>query len=108
MDTHKACPSTVQEPPMKFTKAEIDAVIAASPRTTAPLNKLVLSADHQVRSGGSTSKMSIAELAASILDCGVLQNLIVIKGPRGLFEVCAGGRRLESLNLLMSNGDIPD
>ena len=93
---------------MKFTKAEIDAVIAASPRTTAPLNKLVLSADHQVRPGGSTSKMSIAELAASILDCGVLQNLIVIKGPRGLFEVCAGGRRLESLNLLMSNGDIPD
>jgi len=92
---------------MKFTKAEIDAVIAASPRTTAPLNKLVLSADHQVRPGGSTSKMSIAELAASILDCGVLQNLIVIKGPRGLFEVCAGGRRLESLNLLMSNGDIP-
>lgn len=93
---------------MKFTKAEIDAVIAASPRTTAPLNKLVLSADHQVRPGGSTSKMSIAELAASILDCGVLQNLIVVKGPRGLFEVCAGGRRLESLNLLMSNGDIPD
>ena len=45
---------------MKFTKAEIDAVIAASPRTTAPLNKLVLSADHQVRPGGTTSKMSIA------------------------------------------------
>ncbi len=93
---------------MKFTKAEIDAVIAASPRTMVPLNKLVLSTAYQVRPGGSTSKMSIAELAASILDCGVLQNLIVVKGPRGTFEVCAGGRRLESLTLLLSTGRIPD
>jgi len=93
---------------MKFSKAEIDALIAASPRTTAPLSKLVLSTTYQVRSGGSTSKMSIAELAASILDCGVLQNLIVVKGPRGTFEVCAGGRRLESLTLLLNTGQIPD
>lgn len=93
---------------MKFSKAEIDALIAASPRTTAPLSKLVLSATHQVRPGGSTSKMSIAELAASILDCGVLQNLIVVKGSRGSFEVCAGGRRLEALALLLGTGQIPD
>jgi ParB family chromosome partitioning protein len=93
---------------MKFTKAEIDAVIAASPRTTVPLNKLVLSVDYQVRPGGSTSKLSIAELAASIKDSGVLQNLIVVKGLQGLFDVCAGGRRLESLNLLASSGEIPD
>ncbi|MES2091823.1 MAG: ParB/Srx family N-terminal domain-containing protein, partial [Pseudomonadota bacterium] len=93
---------------MKFTKAEIDAVIAASPRTTVPLNKLVLSVDYQVRPGGSTSKLSIAELAASIKDSGVLQNLIVVKGVQGQFDVCAGGRRLESLNLLASSGEIPD
>ena len=70
---------------MKFSKAEIDAVIAASPRTTAPLNKLVLSEERQVRPQGSTPKLSIAELAASIKDSGVLQNLIVVKGVRGLY-----------------------
>ncbi len=91
---------------MKFTKAEIDAVIAASPRTFVPFNKLVLSEDHQARSGGSTPKMTIAELAASIKDSGVLQNLIVVQGARGRCDVCAGGRRLEALALLVANGDI--
>ena len=50
MDTHRACPVTlVQEPEMKLSKAEIDAIIAASPRTTVPFNKLVLSETCQVR-----------------------------------------------------------
>lgn len=93
---------------MKFSKAEIDALIAAAPRTTAALSKLVLSVTYQVRAGGSTSKMSIAELAASILEFGVLHNLVVVKGPRGTFEVCAGGRRLEALTLLLTTGQIPD
>jgi ParB family chromosome partitioning protein len=47
---------------MKFTKAEIDAVIEASPRTFVPFNKLVLSQDYQARAGGNTPKMSIVEL----------------------------------------------
>ena len=51
---------------MKFTKAEIDAIIEASPRTFVPFNKLVLSQDYQARAGGNTPKMSIVELAASI------------------------------------------
>ena len=93
---------------MKFTKAEIDAIIEASPRTFVPFNKLVLSEDHQARSGGSAPKMSIAELAASIKDSGVLQNLIVVQGARGRYEVCAGGRRLEALTLLVANGDIAE
>ena len=93
---------------MKFSKAEIEAVIAASPRITVPFNKLSLSLDYQVRPSGSTSKMSIAELAASIKASGVLQNLIVIKGLRGQFDVCAGGRRLEALTVLVTGGDIPD
>jgi ParB family chromosome partitioning protein len=93
---------------MKFSKAEIEAVIEASPRTTIPFNKLILSETYQARSAGSTSKMSIAELAASIKESNVLQNLIVVKGARGLFEVCAGGRRLEALTLLVANSDIPD
>ena len=93
---------------MKFSKAEIEAVIAASPRITVPFNKLSLSLDYQVRPSGSTSKMSITELAASIKASGVLQNLIVIKGLRGQFEVCAGGRRLEALTVLVTGDDIPD
>lgn len=93
---------------MKFSKTEIEAVIEASPRTTVPFNKLILSETYQARPAGSTSKMSITELAASIKESNVLQNLIVVKGARGLFEVCAGGRRLEALTLLVSNGDIAE
>ncbi len=93
---------------MKFSKAEIDAVIEASPRTTVPFNKLILSDTYQVRPVGSTPKLSIAELAASIKEGGVLQNLIVVLGARGRYEVCAGGRRLEALTLLVNNGDIPE
>jgi len=93
---------------MKFTKAEIDAIIEASPRTFVPFNKLVLSQDYQARAGGNTPKMSIVELAASIKECGVLQNLVVVQGARGRYEVCAGGRRLDALTLLVGNGDLAD
>ena len=93
---------------MKLSKAEIDAIIAASPRTTVPFNKLVLSETCQARPSDSKSRLSIAELAASIKDSGVLQNLVVIKGARGLHEVCAGGRRLDALALLAQNADIAE
>ena len=93
---------------MKLSKAEVDAIIAASPRTFVPFNKLVLSEDYQARTGGSTPKLSIAELAASIKESGVLQNLVVVEGVRGRYEVCAGGRRLEALALLVSRNDIAD
>lgn len=93
---------------MRFSRAEVEAVIAASPRLHVPYNKLVLSQDHQARPAGSRPRLSIAELAASIRESGVLQNLVVVKGPRGVFEVCAGGRRLEALASLVSGGDIPD
>ena len=82
---------------MKLSKAEIDAIIAASPRTTVPFSKLVLSASYQARPRDSKSRLSIAELAASIKDSGVLQNLVVVKGAHGTHEVCAGGRRLDAL-----------
>ena len=93
---------------MKFSKAEIDAVIAASPRTTVPFNKLVLSPGYQARPAGTTSRLSVAELAASIKANDLFHNLIVVKGGRGLHEVCAGGRRLEALTLLVDNGDLPE
>jgi len=90
---------------MKFSKAEVDAIIAASPRTFVPFNKLILSEDYQARTGGAP-KLSIAELAASIKESGVLQNLVVVEGARGHYEVCAGGRRLEALALLVTRNDI--
>lgn len=93
---------------MKFSKAEIDAVIAASPRTTVPFNKLVLSPGYQARPAGTTSRLSVAELAASIKANDLFHNLIVVKGGRGLHEVCAGGRRLEALTLLVDSGDLPE
>ena len=92
---------------MKLSKAEIDAVIAASPRTTMAFNKLVLSPTYQARPAG-TSRMNVAELAASIKANDLFHNLIVVKGARGLHEVCAGGRRLEALTLLVNNGDLPE
>lgn len=92
---------------MKFSKAEVDAIIEASPRTFVPFNKLVLSEDHQARSA-TTPAMSLPELAASIKDSGVLQNLIVVQAARGRYEVCAGGRRLAALTLLVQQGDIAD
>ncbi|MBX3681638.1 MAG: ParB N-terminal domain-containing protein, partial [Thauera sp.] len=92
---------------MKLSKAEVDAIIAASPRTFVPFSKLVLSEGYQARTAG-TPKLSIAELAASIKESGVLQNLVVVEGARGRYEVCAGGRRLEALALLVSRNDIAD
>ena len=93
---------------MKFTKAEIDAIIEASPRTFVPFNKLVLSQDYQAHAGGNP-KMSIVELAASI------KGMRRVAEPRrragrthGRYEVCAGGRRLDALTLLVGNGDLAD
>ena len=86
---------------MKFSKAEVDAIIEASPRTFVPFNKLVLSEDHQARSA-TAPVMSLPELAASIKDSGVLQNLVVVQAARGRYEVCAGGRRLAALTLLVA------
>lgn len=93
---------------MKISKAEVEAIIEASPRTFVPFNKLVLSEDHQARSGGTVPALTLAELAASIKDSGVLQNLVVVQGDRGRYEVCAGGRRLAALAQLVSNGGIAD
>ncbi|AEF88848.1 ParB domain protein nuclease [Delftia sp. Cs1-4] len=97
---------------MKISKAEIEALIEASPRTYIPFNQLILSDHHQARTPGPAPggrpQMSFTELAASIKECGVLQNLIVVKGPRNLHEVCAGGRRLQAIGLLVAAGGLPE
>jgi ParB family chromosome partitioning protein len=89
---------------MKLSKQELEAVIAASPRSFVPFNKLVLSPTYQARPENPAAPLPLAELAASIEAAGLLHNLIVVRGARGLHEVCAGGRRLRAMALLVEQG----
>jgi len=89
---------------MKLSKQELEAVIAASPRSFVPFNKLVLSPTYQARPENPAAPLPLAELAASIEAAGLLHNLIVVLGVRGVHEVCAGGRRLRAMALLVEQG----
>ena len=89
---------------MKLPKQELEAVIAASPRSFVPFNKLVLSPTYQVRPENPAAPLPLTELAASIEVAGLLHNLIVVRGARGMHEVCAGGRRLRAMALLVEQG----
>ena len=51
-------------------------------------------------------KMGLEELKASILAHGLLQNLVVVPAGKKKYEVIAGGRRLEALRLLESEGKL--
>lgn len=62
-----------------------------------PLNKLVPCPANARKTGALTG---IEELAASIKAHGLLQNLQVRPGPKGKYEVVAGGRRLAALQRL--------
>jgi ParB family chromosome partitioning protein len=70
-----------------------------------PLNKL-LAWNGNVRTSGAED--GIGELAASISSVGLLQNLVVVKQPRGKYAVIAGRRRLLALSQLVANGDMTD
>lgn len=89
---------------MKLSKQELEAVIAASPRSFVPFNKLVLSPTYQARPENLAAPVPLTELAASIEAAGLLHNLIVVRGARGVHEVCAGGRRLRAMALLVEQG----
>jgi len=89
---------------MKLSKQELEAVIAASPRSFVPFNKLVLSPTYQARPESPAAPLPLTELAASIEAAGLLHNLIVVRGARGVHEVCAGGRRLRAMALLVEQG----
>lgn len=89
---------------MKLSKQELEAVIAASPRSFVPFNKLVLSPTYQARPENPAAPLPLTELAASIEAAGLLHNLIVVRGARGMHEVCAGGRRLRAMALLVEQG----
>lgn len=71
---------------------------------TIPLAQLRLS-PRNVRKTGSTA---VDELAASIAAEGVLNNLVVTAANDGFFEVEDGGRRLQALQLLATNGRLTD
>ena len=69
-----------------------------------PLSQLVLS---KLNVRKSDNNKEIAELAANILDNGLLQNLTAIEAKGGKkFEIIAGGRRLQALQLLAKNKQI--
>jgi len=89
---------------MKLSKQELEAVIAASPRSFVPFNKLVLSPTYQARPENPAAPLPLTELTASIEAAGLLHNLIVVRGARGVHEVCAGGRRLRAMALLVEQG----
>ncbi len=95
---------------MKLSKPELEAVIAASSRTFVPFNKLVLSTELQARPDDGKGQQSLPELAASIHAAGLLHNLVVVRGAgaKGLYEVCAGGRRWRAMGLLVADGRWPE
>lgn len=54
------------------------------------------------------SHAAMEELKASIVAHGLMQNLVVVPAKKGRFEVIAGGRRLEALTQLQTEGTLPD
>jgi ParB family chromosome partitioning protein len=70
--------------------------------TTIPLGRLVASKKNVRR---ITDKRDRVELAASIEHHGLINNLVVRKADKGnKYEVVAGGRRLDAMNLLLKEG----
>jgi ParB family chromosome partitioning protein len=93
---------------MKLSKSELEAVIAASARAFVPFNKLVLSVSRQARPVEAPGVMPLPELAASIHAAGLLHNLVVVRAAKGVHEVCAGGRRLRAMALVVADGRWPE
>ena len=68
-----------------------------------PLDKLVKSAANVRKTPPSEAEQ--AELKASIAAHGLQQNLVVRRArKKGIFEVVAGGRRLDALKDLQADG----
>lgn len=53
------------------------------------------------------SHAALEELKASILAHGLMQNLVVVPAKKGKYQVIAGGRRLEALRALQTEGKLP-
>ena len=74
---------------------------------TVPLSQLKPNADNPRT---SFDLQRIEALAETILQQGVLQNLVVkrTKGRKAAYTVVAGGRRLRALQLLHERGELPE
>jgi ParB family chromosome partitioning protein len=79
--------------------------IATNDITMIPLNKLIASGLNARKI--TTSAESNAELRASLLAFGVLENLIVFGAGKDKFALAAGERRRASLKLLLKEKKIP-
>lgn len=55
----------------------------------------------------TVAKVGMDELKASILAHGLMQNLVVTESDDGVYHVIAGGRRLQAIHLLQSEGKLP-
>ncbi|WP_435008058.1 ParB/RepB/Spo0J family partition protein [Tundrisphaera lichenicola] len=55
----------------------------------------------------TVSKAACEEMKASLLAHGLLENLIVVKGKSGKYEVVAGARRMTALKALQDEGKLP-
>jgi ParB family chromosome partitioning protein len=61
----------------------------------------------QLNARRTAPKVGMAELKASLLAHGLMQNLVVTDARDGKFRVIAGGRRLEALHALQAEGKLP-
>ncbi len=77
---------------------------AESNLITVPLSRLQLSPRNVRKTGGAT----IEDLAASIAAHTLQQNLVVTRDAGDMYAVEAGGRRLKALQLLASEGKMPN
>jgi ParB family chromosome partitioning protein len=55
----------------------------------------------------TAARVGMDELKASIFAHGLMQNLVVTDAGDGLYHVIAGGRRLEAIRCLQSEGKLP-
>jgi ParB family chromosome partitioning protein len=56
----------------------------------------------------TAAKVGMAELKASLLAHGLMQNLVVTDTGDGTYHVIAGGRRLEAIHSLQAEGKLPE
>lgn len=81
-------------------QAAVSAALEAAPLERAPLSAFVVSPLNARTIPYSAE--SVESLAATIKSVGLLQNLVAHALPDGQLAVAAGGRRLNALNLLLS------
>lgn len=108
MPATKCEPETTRKASLKSVKTQetvLSALLAQTEEVSVPLASLIKS-PLNVRTVPYSAE-SVSELAESIKDVGLLQNLVVHTLPGDRYGVAAGGRRLAALNMLAERGIIP-